>query len=164
MLRNALLPVVTVAGMQAGALVGGAVVIETVFAWPGLGRLTFEAVLQRDYPVLLGIFLIMSIIVIALNLADRPDLPPDRSADDDGSRLMDAVRAFLRHPSGMAGLVLLTIVLIVAITAPLLFPVSPWEMSGTPFEPPARTGSGSAAIRSAAMSLRAWRMARGSRC
>ena len=67
-LRNALVPVVTVAGMQAGALVGGAVVIETVFAWPGLGRLTFEAVLQRDYPVLLGIFLILSVIVIALNL------------------------------------------------------------------------------------------------
>jgi peptide/nickel transport system permease protein len=39
-----------------------------VFAWPGLGRLTFEAVLQRDYPVLLGIFLILSVIVIALNL------------------------------------------------------------------------------------------------
>ncbi len=68
MLRNALVPVVTVAGMQAGALVGGAVVIETVFAWPGLGRLTFEALLQRDYPVLLGIFLILSIVVIALNL------------------------------------------------------------------------------------------------
>lgn len=68
MLRNALVPVVTVAGMQAGALVGGAVVIETVFAWPGLGRLTFDALLQRDYPVLLGIFLILSIVVIVLNL------------------------------------------------------------------------------------------------
>lgn len=68
MLRNALVPVVTVAGMQAGALVGGAVVVETVFAWPGLGRLTFDAVLQRDYPVLLGIFLVLSIIVIALNM------------------------------------------------------------------------------------------------
>jgi peptide/nickel transport system permease protein len=68
MLRNALVPVVTVAGMQAGALVGGAVVVETVFAWPGLGRLTFDAVLQRDYPVLLGIFLILSIVVIFLNL------------------------------------------------------------------------------------------------
>ncbi len=67
-LRNAILPVVTVAGMQAGALVGGAVVIETVFAWPGLGRLTYDAVLQRDYPVLLGIFLVMSVIVIVLNL------------------------------------------------------------------------------------------------
>jgi peptide/nickel transport system permease protein len=67
-LRNAILPVITVAGMQAGALVGGAVVIETVFAWPGLGRLTYDAVLQRDYPVMLGIFLVMSIIVIVLNL------------------------------------------------------------------------------------------------
>lgn len=54
--------------MQAGTLVGGAVVIETVFAWPGLGRLTFDAVLQRDYPLMLGIFLVMSVIVISLNL------------------------------------------------------------------------------------------------
>jgi peptide/nickel transport system permease protein len=67
-LRNAILPVVTVAGMQAGALVGGAVVVETVFAWPGLGRLIYDAVLQRDYPVMLGIFLVMSVIVIVLNL------------------------------------------------------------------------------------------------
>jgi peptide/nickel transport system permease protein len=67
-LRNAILPVVTVAGMQAGALVGGAVVIETVFAWPGLGRLIYDAVLQRDYPVMLGIFLVTSVIVILLNL------------------------------------------------------------------------------------------------
>jgi peptide/nickel transport system permease protein len=67
-LRNAMLPIVTVAGMQAGALVGGAVVIETVFAWPGLGRLIYEALLQRDYPVLLGVFLVMSVIVITLNL------------------------------------------------------------------------------------------------
>lgn len=69
MLRNALVPVVTVAGMQAGALIGGAVVVETVFAWPGLGRLTYDAVLQRDYPVLLGIFLILSVIVILFNMA-----------------------------------------------------------------------------------------------
>jgi len=44
------------------------VVIETVFAWPGLGRLIYDALLQRDYPVLLGVFLVMSVIVIALNL------------------------------------------------------------------------------------------------
>lgn len=68
MIRNAILPVVTVAGMQAGALVGGSVVVETVFAWPGLGRLVFEALSQRDYPVLLGIFLVMSVLVIAINL------------------------------------------------------------------------------------------------
>ena len=68
MLRNALLPVITIAGVQAGTLVGGSIVVETVFAWPGLGRLTFDAVLQRDYPVLLGVFLVMSVLVIAFNL------------------------------------------------------------------------------------------------
>jgi peptide/nickel transport system permease protein len=61
-------PVVTFAGLQAGSLIGGAVVVETVFAWPGLGRLTFDAVQARDYPVLLGLFLVMSAIVIAVNL------------------------------------------------------------------------------------------------
>lgn len=68
MLRNALLPVVTMAGVQAGTLVGGSVIIETVFAWPGLGRLTYEAVLQRDYQLLLGIFLVLSILVSIFNL------------------------------------------------------------------------------------------------
>ena len=68
MIRNAILPVVTVAGMQAGALVGGSVVVETVFAWPGLGRLVFEALSQRDYPVLLGLFLVMSVLVILINM------------------------------------------------------------------------------------------------
>lgn len=68
MLRNAALPVVTFAGLQVGAMVGGAVVVETVFSWPGLGRLTFDAVTTRDYPVLLGLFLVMSVLVIAVNL------------------------------------------------------------------------------------------------
>lgn len=68
MLRNAAVPVVTFAGLQVGALMGGAVVVETVFSWPGLGRLTFEAVSARDYPILLGLFLVMSVLVIAVNL------------------------------------------------------------------------------------------------
>jgi peptide/nickel transport system permease protein len=68
MLRNASLPVITFAGLQVGAMIGGAVVVETVFSWPGLGRLIFDAVTSRDYPVLLGIFLVMSILVIAVNL------------------------------------------------------------------------------------------------
>lgn len=68
MLRNAALPVVTFAGLQVGALIGGSVVVETVFSWPGLGRLTFDAVTTRDYPVLLGLFLVMSVLVIAVNL------------------------------------------------------------------------------------------------
>jgi peptide/nickel transport system permease protein len=68
MVRNALLPIITIAGLHAGTLVGGAIVVETVFAWPGLGRLIFEAVGERDYPVLLGIFLVLSVLVIVFNL------------------------------------------------------------------------------------------------
>lgn len=67
-LRNALLPTVTMAGMQVGHLVGGAVVIETVFAWPGIGRLAFDALMQRDYAVILGVFFISSVMVVIANL------------------------------------------------------------------------------------------------
>lgn len=67
-LRNAILPVVTFAGLQAGHLVGGAVLTETVFAWPGIGRLAFDALLQRDYNLLLGIFFVTSAMVILFNL------------------------------------------------------------------------------------------------
>ena len=67
-LRNALLPVVSYAGLQAGYLVGGSVLIETVFAWPGIGRLAFEAVIGRDYAVLMGVFIVTSIMVTAFNL------------------------------------------------------------------------------------------------
>ena len=68
-LRNALLPVVTLAGIQAGQLIGGSVLVETVFAWPGIGRLAFDALLARDYQVLLGVFLATSILVVLFNLA-----------------------------------------------------------------------------------------------
>jgi peptide/nickel transport system permease protein len=67
-LRNALLPIVTLAGLQAGQLVGGAVLTETVFAWPGIGRLMFEALTQRDYNVLLGVFFVSAAMVIVFNL------------------------------------------------------------------------------------------------
>lgn len=67
-LRNALLPVLTLTGLQLGALLGGSIVVETVFAWPGLGRLAFEAVFQRDINLLLGIFLCSSMLVILMNL------------------------------------------------------------------------------------------------
>ena len=68
-LRNALLPVVTLAGIQAGQLIGGSVLVETVFAWPGIGRLAFDALLARDYQVLLGVFLVTSVLVVLINLA-----------------------------------------------------------------------------------------------
>jgi len=66
--RNAMLPVVTLAGLQAGQLVGGAVLTETVFAWPGIGRLMFEALQQRDYNLLLGIFFVSAAMVLLFNL------------------------------------------------------------------------------------------------
>jgi peptide/nickel transport system permease protein len=66
--RNAILPVVTLAGLQAGQLVGGAILTETVFAWPGIGRLMFEALAQRDYSVLLGVFFVSSAMVVLFNL------------------------------------------------------------------------------------------------
>ena len=67
-LRNALLPVVTLAGLQAGAMVGGAVLIEMVFAWPGIGRLLFEALVQRDYSLLLGTFLVTAALAVSFNI------------------------------------------------------------------------------------------------
>jgi len=67
-LRNALLPVVTLAGLQAGTLIGGAVLTETVFAWPGIGRLMYDALLQRDYNLLLGVFVVCSAMVLVFNL------------------------------------------------------------------------------------------------
>lgn len=66
-LRNALLPVTTMAGMHAGGMLGGSVVIETVYGWPGIGRLAYEAVMGRDFTVLLGILLFSSLLVIVVN-------------------------------------------------------------------------------------------------
>ena len=67
-LRNALLPVVTMIGLNVGHLVAGAVLTETVFAWPGLGRLIFDSILHRDYPVMLGGLLLVSVCVVVGNL------------------------------------------------------------------------------------------------
>ncbi len=67
-LRNALIPVTTLAGIHIGGILGGAIVVETVFTWPGLGRLAFEAVQRRDFNVLLGVLLLSSILVIVVNM------------------------------------------------------------------------------------------------
>jgi peptide/nickel transport system permease protein len=67
-LKNALLPLITLVGLQAGRLIGGAVITEQVFAWPGIGRLLAESLNARDYPVLLASFLLMAILVIVGNL------------------------------------------------------------------------------------------------
>lgn len=67
-LRNALIPIVTVVGLSLSTLVGGAVLTETVFAWPGIGRLAVGAVFERDYPVIMGVNLLVAAVVIAANL------------------------------------------------------------------------------------------------
>ena len=68
-LRNALIPVVTLVGLSLPALVGGAVIVETVFAWPGLGRLAVDSVFKRDYPVIMGIQMIIATVIVVANLA-----------------------------------------------------------------------------------------------
>lgn len=66
--RNSLLSTVTMMGMQLGAIVGGAILTETVFAYPGLGRLIYEAVKEHDYPILQGTFLLLAVTVVAVNI------------------------------------------------------------------------------------------------
>jgi peptide/nickel transport system permease protein len=67
-LPNGLLPVVTIVGVQLGQLLGGAAIIETVFAWPGIGKLAVDAIYGRDYPVIQGFVLLTGTIVVGLNL------------------------------------------------------------------------------------------------
>ena len=67
-LRNALLPVVTFSGLYFALLIGGAVVIETVFAWPGIGRLAFLAIVDRDFTIIQGVVIVIAAIVAAVNL------------------------------------------------------------------------------------------------
>lgn len=68
-LRNAILPALTLMGLQLGTLVGGAVLTETIFAYPGVGRLIYESVQQLDYPVLQGAFVMLALTVVLANLA-----------------------------------------------------------------------------------------------
>jgi peptide/nickel transport system permease protein len=67
-LRNALIPIITIVGVQLATLLGGVIVVEVVFAWPGLGRLTLDAVSARDYPVLQGAVLLFAALFLLVNL------------------------------------------------------------------------------------------------
>ena len=68
-LKNALIPVVTIVGLQFGTLLTGAIITETIFAWPGLGRLTIQSISRRDYPLVQGCILMISLTYILVNLA-----------------------------------------------------------------------------------------------
>ncbi|RIK42428.1 MAG: peptide ABC transporter permease, partial [Chloroflexi bacterium] len=67
-LRNALIPIVTIVGLQFGTLLGGAVLTETVFAWPGIGRLLVDAISYRDYPVIQGAVLVITVGFVLVNI------------------------------------------------------------------------------------------------
>ncbi|MDQ1232710.1 peptide/nickel transport system permease protein [Paenibacillus sp. SORGH_AS306] len=67
-LRNALIPIITVFGMEVPLLLGGSVIVEQVFQWPGIGQLTIQSVLSRDYPVIMGLNLVAALIVLIVNL------------------------------------------------------------------------------------------------
>ncbi len=80
-LKNAAVPIVTMVGIGIALLIGGAVVTETVFAIPGIGRLTVDAILRRDYPIIQGVILLFSAAYVLINLRGRPVLPVLRPAD-----------------------------------------------------------------------------------
>ncbi len=67
-LRNAMIPVTTVIGLQLGSLLGGAVLTETVFSWPGIGNYTVECILKSDFPVVQGVVLLIACIFVLINL------------------------------------------------------------------------------------------------
>ena len=67
-LRNAVLPIITVAGLQFGNLISGALLVETVFNWPGMGTLAFESILRRDYPTAMGVLIFSAAMVVVANI------------------------------------------------------------------------------------------------
>ncbi|OBZ19423.1 peptide permease [Bacillus sp. FJAT-27264] len=67
-LRNALIPIITVVGMEIPLLLGGSILIEQIFQWPGIGQLTIQSILSRDYPILMGLNLVAALIVLTTNL------------------------------------------------------------------------------------------------
>jgi peptide/nickel transport system permease protein len=67
-LRNTLIPIVTIVGLQFGNLFAGAVLVETVFSWPGMGRLVFDSILRRDYPTLMAVLFFSAMLVMIANI------------------------------------------------------------------------------------------------
>ena len=79
-LKNAAIPLVTIVGLEFGILLGGAVITETIFAWPGVGRLAVDAIFSRDYPLVQAIVAMLSTLFVLINLVDGPGLHLSRSA------------------------------------------------------------------------------------
>ena len=132
-LRNALLPMVTLIGLQAGTMLGGSVVVESVFSLPGLGRLAYELVVQRDLNTLLGIVFVSALLVIVVNFAVDliyARLDPRISAEGVGSWRRSSAISEVR-PRSPAWLLLL-VVIAMAISAGFLYPRDPLALAGRP--------------------------------
>ena len=164
-LRNALLPMVTLIGLQAGTMLGGSVVVESVFSLPGLGRLAYEAVVQRDLNTLLGIVFVSALLVIVVNfVVDLLYARLDPRIAADGLTHGRAERYF-RSPAAVAGLILLLVVIAMAASAGWLYPRDPLALAGRPLIWPfSNPRFRSAPIMPAAISPRRSSMARGFRC
>jgi len=67
-LKNAFIPIITVIGLQVGILLGGAILTETIFSWPGLGKFLIDAIYKRDYPIVQGVILFFSLVFVLVNL------------------------------------------------------------------------------------------------
>ncbi len=147
-LRNVAIPLVSVIGVQFGYMLGGSIIIETIFAWPGIGQLLEQAIGWRDYPLVMAIAVFTSLAVLAHQPADRRRLCRHRSEDSlwplektaTADSLLDVERTFKdrlaymgrflwRDRSGVIGLVMFLIVVFAAVFAPLIAPYDPLDQN-----------------------------------
>ena len=161
-LRNALGPVVTVAGLQFSAVISGAVVVETVFSWPGLGTLALQSILARDTPTIMGILFFSSLVVIVVNILTDIALrvlDPAHQGRIGGARgrrrhcqptIRPTPEPKVEHPlrrdgedvlpqlRGSVGLLLLIAILLFTFVGPYVHTTDPFEMVWAPFSLPGR--------------------------
>ena len=126
--RNALIPILTILGLQFGTLLAGTIVTESIFSWPGIGRLAVQAIEARDYPLLQGCILLIAVSYVARESADRPGV---RAGGPAGALRMTALwKAAARilcatAAPGRWGFALTLLLVIVALAAPWLAPYNP---------------------------------------
>ena len=121
--RNALIPVVTVVGLQLGYLLGGAVVTETVFSWPGIGRLIVQAIAARDFPVVQAAVLLLAVTFVGINLAHRHALRGP--GPEDPPRVRRRWRELRRARLALPGAAVVCAFAVAALLAPWLAPDDP---------------------------------------